>query len=61
MPSPIETWYTDIPPITRIYITASCLTSLAVVSIGNLGQVYSSDNNSIATGPRPSFTTMAQL
>ncbi|KAI8143063.1 Der1-like family-domain-containing protein [Fennellomyces sp. T-0311] len=30
MPSPIETWYTDIPPITRIYITASCLTSLAV-------------------------------
>ncbi|KAI7862194.1 Der1-like family-domain-containing protein [Spinellus fusiger] len=30
MPTPIETWYTDIPPITRIYITAACFTSLAV-------------------------------
>ncbi|CAO3578878.1 unnamed protein product [Absidia cylindrospora] len=30
MPTPIESWYTDIPPITRIYVTSACLTSLAV-------------------------------
>ncbi|KAI9307080.1 derlin-3-like protein [Cunninghamella echinulata] len=30
MPTPIETWYTEIPPITRIYVTAACLTSLAI-------------------------------
>ncbi|KAI8379240.1 Der1-like family-domain-containing protein [Radiomyces spectabilis] len=30
MPNPFETWYTDIPPITRIYITLASLTSLAV-------------------------------
>lgn len=32
MPSPLETWFTDIPPITRIYISLSFITSIAVVS-----------------------------
>ncbi|KAI8577673.1 hypothetical protein K450DRAFT_251204 [Umbelopsis ramanniana AG] len=30
MPTPLETWFYEIPPITRAYVTAACLTSLAV-------------------------------
>ncbi|KAI8985325.1 Der1-like family-domain-containing protein [Pilobolus umbonatus] len=30
MPTPLETWFTEIPPITRIYITAACFTSVSV-------------------------------
>ncbi|KAI7900614.1 Der1-like protein [Cokeromyces recurvatus] len=30
MPSPLEMWFTDIPPITRIYVSAACCTSIAV-------------------------------
>ncbi|OAD03589.1 hypothetical protein MUCCIDRAFT_142580 [Mucor lusitanicus CBS 277.49] len=30
MPNPLETWFTEIPPITRIYVSAACCTSIAV-------------------------------
>ncbi|KAI9335818.1 Derlin [Pilaira anomala] len=30
MPSPLETWFSEIPPITRIYVSAACFTSIAV-------------------------------
>lgn len=32
MPTPLETWFTEIPPITRIYVSAACFTSIAVVN-----------------------------
>jgi hypothetical protein len=28
---PIEAWYLDVPPVTRAFVTASVLTSIAVV------------------------------
>ena len=28
---PIEAWYFDVPPVTRAFVTASVLTSIAVV------------------------------
>ncbi|CEI89232.1 Der1-like protein [Rhizopus microsporus var. microsporus] len=36
MPNPLETWFSDIPPITRIYISLSCFTSIVV----HLGLVH---------------------
>ncbi|KAI8987451.1 Derlin [Mycotypha africana] len=30
MPSPLEAWFSEIPPITRIYVGAACCTSIAV-------------------------------
>lgn len=33
MPSPLETWFSEIPPITRIYVSAACCTSIAVVKV----------------------------
>lgn len=30
MPTPLETWFYEIPPITRAYVTTACLTSLIV-------------------------------
>ena len=43
MPSPLETWFSEIPPITRIYVSGACITSIAVVNIKN--KVTTRDNS----------------